>query len=87
MLDILANYEAILGQQVNKGKTSLFFSKSTSDEMKIEIKNSLGVLELVHYDKYLGLPSLVERRKKASFDYIKERVWRKLQDWEEKLLS
>ena len=24
---------------------------------------------------------------KASFDYIKERVWRKLQGWEEKLLS
>ena len=27
------------------------------------------------------------RHKKASFYYIKERVWRKLQGWEEKLLS
>ena len=43
--------------------------------------------EIKHYDKYLGLPSLVGRDKKASFDYIKERVWRKLQRWEEKLLS
>jgi len=29
----------------------------------------------------------VGRRKKESFDYIKERIWRKLQGWEEKLLS
>ena len=39
------------------------------------------------YEKYLGLPSLVGRNKKASFNYIKERVWRKLQGWEEQLLS
>ena len=35
----------------------------------------------------MGLPSLVGKGKKASFNYIKERVWRKLQDWEGKLLS
>ena len=39
------------------------------------------------YEKYLGLPSFVGRGKKASFNYIKERVWRKLQGWEGKLLS
>ena len=43
--------------------------------------------EILHYDKYLGLPSLVGRHKNVSFDYIKERAWRKLQGWEEKLLS
>ena len=54
---------------------------------KIEIKEALGVPEIIHYDKYLGLPSLIGRHKKARFDYIKERIWRKLQGWEEKLLS
>ena len=43
--------------------------------------------EIQHYEKYLGLPSLVGKNKKSSFNYIKERVWRKLQGWEEKLLS
>ena len=33
------------------------------------------------------LPSLIGRRKKTSFNYIKEKIWRKLQGWEEKLLS
>ena len=35
----------------------------------------------------MGLPSLVGKGNKASFSYIKERVWRKLQGWEWKLLS
>lgn len=30
---------------------------------------------------------MIGRKKKASFKYIKEWVWRKLQGWEEKLLS
>ena len=55
--------------------------------MRIEIKEALGVPEILQYDKYLGLPSLVGKHKKASFDYIKERVCRKLQGWEESLLS
>ena len=39
------------------------------------------------YEKYLGLSSFVGKGKKASFNYIKEMVWRKLQGWEGKLLS
>ena len=35
----------------------------------------------------MGLPALVGRAKKQSFAYIKERVWRKLHGWKEKLLS
>ena len=55
--------------------------------MKNALKNLLGVQEINFYEKYLGLPSLIERRKRASFNYIKVRVWRKLQGWEGKLLS
>ena len=55
--------------------------------MKYEIKVALGVPEIMQYERYLGLPSFVGRGKKASSSYIKERVWRKLQGWEGKLLS
>ena len=51
------------------------------------IKVALGVPKIKQYEKYLGLPSLVGRNKKASFNYIKERIWRKIQGWKEKLLS
>ena len=78
VLEILTSYESLSGQKINRGKTSIFFSKSTTEAMRTEIKEALGVPEILYYDKYLGLPSLVGRHKKASFDYIKERVWRKL---------
>ena len=51
------------------------------------IKQALGVPEIKQYEKYLGLPSFVGRRKKASFNFIKEKVWRNMQRWEEKSLS
>ena len=88
VLDLLASYESMSGQQTNRGKTSIFFSKSTTLDMRNEIKEALGVPEIRQYEKYLGLPpSFVGKSKRASFDYIKERVWRKLQGWEESLLS
>ena len=39
------------------------------------------------YEKYLGLPSSIGRKKKESFDNIRQMVWKKLQGWEGKLLS
>ena len=88
VLDILGVYERCSGQQINRSKTTIFFSiKSNSEDQRHAIKELLGVLEIREYEKYLGLPSFVGKKKKASFGYIKERVWRKLQGWEEKLLS
>ena len=86
-MDLLSFYEEVSGQKINKGKTALFFSKSITKANKQIIKGILGVCEIHHYEKYLGLPSLTGRGKKASFNYLKERVWRKLQGWEGKLLS
>ena len=87
VLEILNAYEVASGQKINRSKTALFFSKSTNEVLKEQIKEAWGVPEIMQYEKYLGLPSFVGKRKKASFNYIKERVWRKLQGWEGKLLS
>ena len=86
-MNILESYEKASGQKVNKNKTTIFFSKSTVEINKNEIKSALGLQENEHYEQYLGLPSLVGRRKKQSFNLIKEKIWRKLQSWEGKLLS
>ena len=78
VLEILDMYEGASGKKVNRSKTTLFFSKHTSTDIKHDIKVALGVLEIMQYERYIGLPSFVGEGKKASFNYIKERVWRKL---------
>ena len=82
---LLNLYEKASVQKINSAKTTLFFSKNVSDSIKETIKNLLG--EIKEYEKYLGLPAVVGRNKKASLNYIKDRVWGKLQGWKEKLLS
>ena len=67
VLDILNMYEGSSAQKVNRSKTSIFFSKSTSTKMRSSIKEALGVLKILQYDKYLGLPSLVGKGKKGKF--------------------
>ena len=86
-LNILETYENAFGQKVNRNKTTLFFSKSIAEIMRQAIKDTLGVQAINQYEKYLGLLSLVGRGKKESFNFLKERVWKKLQGWEGKLLS
>lgn len=85
VLGILNHYEEASGQKVNKNKTVIFFS--TSIETKQEIKIALDLKEITQCEKYLGLPTFVGRNKKESFSVIKEKIWRKLQGWESKLLS
>ena len=85
--DILSLYEEASGQKLNREKTNIFFSKAAKEETKAEISNFLQVPEVREYEKYLGLPAVVRRNRKASLNFIKERVWSKLQGWKEKLLS
>ena len=56
----------------------MFFSKVVTEETKREILTFLGVSKIKEYEKYLGLLAVVGREKKASLNYIKERVWSKL---------
>ena len=79
--EILGKYEVALGQKINSDKTTFFYSKN------VLVENLLGVSEIREYEKYLGLPTVVGRNKKASLTYIKDRGWGKLQGWKEKLLS
>ena len=72
--NILQKYELASGQKINLGKTTLFFGKSVSLVSKNAIKNLLGVPKIKEYERYLGLPVVVGRNRKASLNYIKERI-------------
>ena len=87
ILQLLQLYEQASGQKLNREKTTVFFSKGITEERRMELEEFLGVNEIREYEKYLGLPDVVGRTKKESLNYIRERVWNKLQGWKERLLS
>ena len=68
-------------------KTTLYFSKTMSREVQDHVKQKLGAEIVRHYKKYLGLPPLVGRGKRKSFNQIKDQVGRKIAGWKGKLLS
>ena len=76
--NILRKYELASGQKINRGKTTLFFGRSVSPVSRNAIKNLLGVPEIKEFEYYLGLPTVVGKNRRASLNYIKERVWGKL---------
>ncbi|KAL8125617.1 hypothetical protein AgCh_013044 [Apium graveolens] len=68
-------------------KSGIFFSANVRMDKQIEIKHMLGVSNDLGDSKYLGLPSLIGRAKKSVFNFIKERIWRRVQNWNHKSLS
>ena len=65
----------------------MFFSANTSIDIQEAIKERFGAQVIKHHEKYLGLPSLVGRNKKNTFNSIKDKLRKKLARWKEKLLS
>jgi hypothetical protein len=87
LLKILEVYEKASGQAMNREKTALFFSKNTSSETKDKIMRIVGVNEIKSHEQYLGLPSIIGRSKKKAFDGLKDRLWKRLNGWQENYLS
>ena len=87
IVKVLEDYERDSGQKINKEKTSLYFSKTTSREVQDQVKQRLGAEIVRHHEKYLGLPPLVGRGKRKAFNRIKDQVGRKIARWKGKLLS
>ena len=74
---ILTTYEHASGQQLNREKTSLFFSRNTPYDIQEDIKNHFGAEVIRQHETYLGLPSLVGRSKVNTFHALKERLNKK----------
>jgi hypothetical protein len=87
VLRLLGLYEGGSGQKINLQKTSIFFSRNTSLERRQEILALSGLSEATCCDTYLGLPTLVGRSRIQSFSRIKDRVWKRLNDWKVRFLS
>ncbi|MCI05894.1 replication protein A 70 kDa dna-binding subunit [Trifolium medium] len=87
LLIILKTYEEASGQQVNFSKSEVFMSRNISYAAQQDLSGILGVRHVMGTGIYLGLPSMVERSKKATFSYLKDRIWQKINSCREHFLS
>lgn len=81
---IISRYERASGQRINLEKTAITFIPNIQEEKRREICSILGVIEVAQHSKYLGLPTLIGRSKKAVFATIVEKIMQKMKDWKEK---
>ena len=61
---ILKAYESAFRQAINVQKYLIFFSPSTSENVREDMMNILDIETMLGQDKYLGLSSLVGKNKK-----------------------
>ncbi|XP_021762976.1 uncharacterized protein LOC110727703 [Chenopodium quinoa] len=87
IVSIISTYERASGQLINFDKSEVSFSKNVRADRRYEIISLLRVKQVSRHEKYLGLPTIIGRSKKAVFSCLKEREWKKLQGWKERLLS
>jgi hypothetical protein len=85
--DTLDAYCRASCQRINLDKSSIFFSKRCPEVVKQEPKTILNVQNESLSEKYLGMPSSVGRSTNGAFKYLKDRIWKWIQEWLEQCLS
>ncbi|KAL0416878.1 UNVERIFIED_CONTAM: hypothetical protein Slati_3519700 [Sesamum latifolium] len=83
----LHKFEEVSGLAINWQKSALVFSKNVEAAAREDLGRVRGVTIVEKHEKYLGLPTVMGRSKRAIFEHIEERVWSKLQHWRSKFLS
>ncbi|KAA3475053.1 reverse transcriptase [Gossypium australe] len=84
---ILKDYENCSGQCVNFSKSTIFFSPNTSEDRKEAVSNLQGVRVAVNPEKYLGLPNMVGRKKRESFQKLLDSISQRIEGWSNRMLS
>lgn len=87
MKETLAEFSAASGQAINFNKSSTFFSRNVDSITREVISDIMGIPEGVTTGKYLGLPSLIGRRKIEIMGFIKNKVVGRINSWNNKFLS
>ena len=84
---ILNLYKDCLGQMINREKTSFFSSMNTLRNQKQIVMAVFGVTREASNEKCLSLSVHVGQSKEKTFEYIKQKIWNRIQGWKEKMLS
>jgi hypothetical protein len=86
-MSILKTYEEASGQEINLTKSEVFFSRNLSRPAQEDLSRIMGVRHVLGTGNYLGLPSMIGRKKKDVFAFIKDRIWKRINSWRGRTLS
>ena len=84
---LLSWYGKASGQLVNFVKSAVCFSPNVGNDISYNLVEALGVVKVNCHEKYLGLPSFAEHNKRGLFDSIRDRIWKRLNNWKSKFFS
>jgi hypothetical protein len=68
-------------------KSEIMYSKKVPESVKEDITQIMPMQRVQSFSKYLGMPTQLGRYKQQVFNYIIDRIWKKLKGWKEKNLS
>ena len=74
LMKIINTYGCSSGQQLNVDKSSILFDNKVPPEVKLEIKQTLGIVKEGGMGVYLGLPEKICGSKKQAFAFIQDRL-------------
>jgi hypothetical protein len=52
-----------------------------------DLSRIMGVRHVPGTGNYLGLPSMIGRKKKETFAYVKDQIWKRINSWRGRALS
>lgn len=84
---ILLYYEKCSGQQVNSVKSSIFFSKNSLQQMRVQFCQEMEEVEVQTKAKYLWSPLVIGRSKAQVFRYIEKTTVKRISSWKNKFIS
>ncbi|KAL9676543.1 hypothetical protein QQ045_004757 [Rhodiola kirilowii] len=84
---ILKEFEEISGQRINYSKSEYSVGNNVSPELARCLGSILGMKRVNRIEKYLGLPVCINGQNSSLWNYLEDRMWKRVNGWKEKMLS
>ncbi|KAL9664441.1 hypothetical protein QQ045_019841 [Rhodiola kirilowii] len=84
---ILREFEDVSGQRINYSKSEFCVGSNVGSDLARCIGSILGMKRANRIEKYLGMPVCINGRNSTLWNYLEDRMWKRINGWKEKLLS
>ena len=87
ILEVLDNFCSFASQKVNLAKSKVLFSSNIARRCKRSICKKSGINAIQNLGRFLGFPLIYKGRNGDAFNFVIDKVQKKLNGWQTKFLS